>query len=294
MGAQRAVGIDRVGISDERQQRDVVGRVAVGGAAFQVEVLRRGEGLDGRGLGRAVQRLAHQPAGVDAADRLGDRAERAAQAQPPRDDGGGLHRGGRDQPHALARVQVGLGERPRARPDAAGHVLVVDLLADRHEFGDAVPGDDRERAVPRVRHVPRVLRAGQPEVRLLPGELHQLALAEELALVQAAAQVEDRRALHHGVVQVEERRGLRVARGRELRLGRGLAGGLGGRLAGQLAAFGGHPLAGGEPGPAGAGRSGIGRGRAGPGHAPSIATARGDSGCAGMTREWPPAAQWAA
>ncbi len=65
--------------------------------------------------------------------------------------------------------------------------------------------DDGQRAVAGVLHVLGVLDAGDPEPRLLPGEPGQLAALEELPLAQAATEVEDRGALHHGVVQVEER-----------------------------------------------------------------------------------------
>ncbi len=51
---------------------------------------RAGERADRLGLGRAVQRLADEPAGVDAVLDLGDRAQRAGQAEPARDDAGEL------------------------------------------------------------------------------------------------------------------------------------------------------------------------------------------------------------
>lgn len=130
----------------------------------------------------------------------------SAPVRPSRagDDRGGLHRGRGDQPDALPGVEVGLGEGPGAGPDAVGHVLVVDLLADGHQLGDPVPLDDGQGAVAGVLHVFRVLDARQSEPGLLPGEPGQLAALEELPLVQATAEVEDRRALHDGVVQVEE------------------------------------------------------------------------------------------
>lgn len=56
-------------------------RVAVRRAAVQVEALGGGQGADGLGLRRAVQRLADELAGVDAVDGLGDRAEGAGQAE---------------------------------------------------------------------------------------------------------------------------------------------------------------------------------------------------------------------
>ncbi len=91
-------------------------------------------------LGRAVQDLADQPAGVVAVDALGDRAQRAGQPQPAGDDQRQLDRGGGDQPDPLPGVEVHLGQRPGAGPDPVGHQLVVDLLAERRELGDRTAG----------------------------------------------------------------------------------------------------------------------------------------------------------
>lgn len=171
-----------------------------------------------------MQRLADQLAGVHAVDGLGDRAQGAGQAEAAGDHLGDLHGRGRDEPDLLAGVEVGLGQGAGARPDALGHVLVVDLLADDRQFGDAVALDDGERGVLGFLHVLGVLGAGQPEPRLLPGESGQVAGLEELPLVQAAAEVEERGALHDGVVEVEERGGPVVAEDREFRF---LDGGVG-------------------------------------------------------------------
>ena len=127
--------------------------------------------------------------------------------------GGDLDRGGGHQPDPLARVEVHLGQRPGARPDLVGHHLVEDLLADAGELGDGVPGDERQRRLARlVRRCPSPRRPTSRNLRLLPGEPADVARREELPAVQAAGQVEDRGALHHGVVDVEERRGVRVGR----------------------------------------------------------------------------------
>ena len=74
-----------------------------------------------------------------------------------------------------------------------------------------------------------VLHADDAEVGLLPGRREDLACREELALVQSAGEMEDARALHHRVVDVEERGHRGVGRRGEggLHLGRrgsGLAG----------------------------------------------------------------------
>ena len=52
--------------------------------------------------------------------------------------------------------------------------------------------------------VSRVLPAGQSEVRLQPDPLEDDPGGEETAPVELPGQMEQRRALHHGVVQVEE------------------------------------------------------------------------------------------
>ncbi|GAA3090077.1 hypothetical protein GCM10020254_38830 [Streptomyces goshikiensis] len=85
--------------------------------------------------------------------------------------------------------------------------------------------DDGQGAVAGVLHVLGVLDSGQPEPGLLPGEAGELAPLEELALVEAASEVEDRGALHDGVVEVEEGGGQIVPGD-----GEGVRGGLGGRF----------------------------------------------------------------
>src|SRR3546814_2171620 len=63
-----------------------------------------------------------------------------------------------------------------------------------------------------------VLHAGDPEVGLLVGGAEDVSGGEELATVQALSQVEDAGALHHRVVDVEERRSRGVTRHVERRL----------------------------------------------------------------------------
>ncbi len=162
-----------------------------------------------------MQQLSDQRAGVDPVDVLSNGAERAGQAEPPGDDRGDLDRGGGDQPHPLPLVEVELGQGSRARPDPVGHPLVEDLLAQQLQLLHGVPGDEGERRGSCVGHVLGVLDADEPEVGLLPGRSQDVAGGEELPVVQATGQVEDRGALHHGVVDVEERRGGRVGLHRE-------------------------------------------------------------------------------
>ena len=121
-----------------------------------------------------------------------------------------------DQPDPLARLQVTLRQLAAALPDPVGHGLVVDLLAQRDDVADLVPGDEGECGFPGGIDVLGVLRAADPEVDLLPGHLREIPRAEHLAGGQPAGEVVDRRAPHEGVVHVEERPGRRVGNRRRV------------------------------------------------------------------------------
>jgi hypothetical protein len=162
-----------------------------------------------------VQHLAHQLTGVDAVDVFGDGSQGAGETEPSGDDVGDLDRRGRHQPHPLAAVEVLLGDRSRAGPDALGHVLVEDLLADLLQLTDRVPLDEGQRGRPGLGDVLGVLDTGDAEVHLLPDRAEDVAGREELAAMQPAREVEDRRALHDRVVDVEERRRRDVGLGGE-------------------------------------------------------------------------------
>ena len=183
--AQPGVRVDRARVADEGQHRQVVVGVGVRRAAAQVEPLAGGERLDRLALGRAVQHVADQAAGVDAVHVLGDGAHGAGQPEPAGDDLGDLDRRGGHQPDPLALVEVQLGERAGARPDPVRHALVEDLLAELLELGDGVAGDEAERGVAGVGDVLGVLDADDAEVGLLPRRTEDLAGGEELASVQA-------------------------------------------------------------------------------------------------------------
>ena len=161
-------------------------------------------------LAGPVHDIADQPAGVCPVDDLGDRAERAGQAEPLRDDPADLDRRGGDQPDPLTVVEVLLGERPAAGPDPRRHELVEDLRGEPLDVLDPPALDESERGVLGLRHVAGVFERQHPEAQLLPGEPGQVTGREVLAGGEAAGEPVDRGALHHRVVDVEERRRGRV------------------------------------------------------------------------------------
>jgi hypothetical protein len=131
------------------------------------------------------------------------------------------------------RVQVHLGEGAGAGPDPVGHQLVVDLLTEGGDLRHRPARDERERGVAAGGGGVRGLPAADAELQLLPCEAHEVGRGEELPRGEAAGEVEDRGADHHGVVDVEERGGGEV---RERYVGRaavaGCHGGRGGSLTG--------------------------------------------------------------
>src|SRR5215218_3325800 len=165
-------------------------------------------------LSAAVQDVADQAAGEDAVDRLGNRAERAGQPQPAGDRIRQFIRGRGDQPYLLARVQVHLRQRARARPDLVRDDLVKDLLADGDEFRGRPSLDERQRLAPACGDVVAVLPAGELELGLCVRESGQIAVGEVLARRQSAREVNQRRPLHERVVDVEERGSSQVRRRR--------------------------------------------------------------------------------
>jgi len=87
-----AVGVHGAGVPDRAEHRQVVGRIGVGRARREVEPLALGEGADGVGLRRSVQRLSLQPSGVEAVDHLGHRADPTGETEASGDQAGELVR----------------------------------------------------------------------------------------------------------------------------------------------------------------------------------------------------------
>ena len=109
-------------------------------------------------------------------------------------------------------VEVHLGEGAGALPDAVGHQLVVDLLTELDELGHGLTGDEGQGLLAVGADVLGRALAAEPELQLLPDEPAHVRAGEEVPGGQATGEVEDRRAHHHGVVDVEERRGREVGR----------------------------------------------------------------------------------
>jgi hypothetical protein len=204
-------------VPDEAEQGQVVDRVRVGPTLREVEPLLRRQRPDGGRLRLAVQHGAHETPGVDAVDGLGDGSEGAGETQPVGDDGRQFDGGGGDEPDAPPVLEVALCQRCRARPDAVGHLLVVDLLAECDDVGDPLAGHEGEGRFAAALQVGRVL-AAQPQPHLARGEADEVTPGEQVAGGHAPREVVDRRADHDRVVDVEEggrRSGQRVLGGRD-------------------------------------------------------------------------------
>src|SRR5437764_14402732 len=98
-----------------------------------------------------------------------------------------------------------LRKRARAGPDPVRHEVVVDLFAERHDLSNLVAGDKAQRGFLRLFHVCGILYAFHAKGDLLPRELCEIAPAEEVTSGKPTREVIDRSALHHRVVDVEER-----------------------------------------------------------------------------------------
>jgi len=101
-------------------------------------------------------------------------------------------------------VEVHLGQRPGARPDAVGDQLVVDFFTQLGDLRGLPARHERQRLLTAGRNGGGVLLTADPETQLLPGEPGHVRGSEILASGQPSGEVEDRRAHDHGVVDVEE------------------------------------------------------------------------------------------
>src|SRR6185437_9843967 len=93
-----------------------------------------------------------------------------------------------------------------AFPDFLGDDLVEDLFAKLHQLGGRATFDEGERFAPAGGDVVAVLFAEDLKLGLRVDKSEYVAIREILAGGQAAAEVNQRRALHQRVVDIEERR----------------------------------------------------------------------------------------
>jgi hypothetical protein len=74
-----------------------------------------------------------------------------------------------------------------------------------------VPGDEPQGRLLGLFHVLGVFDTAEPERQLLPGECREVTPVEEIPCGETTCEVIDRCALHHRVVDVEERRNSRIS-----------------------------------------------------------------------------------
>ena len=109
----------------------------------------------------------------------------------------------RDQPHLVALGEVLTRERDGLRPEVGQDVLLVDVVGEHDEGLFGVTADQAERSLLGVRQVLPVLADGK-ESELVPGEHRNVAERDQPATPRLATHVEDARATHERVVDVEE------------------------------------------------------------------------------------------
>ena len=171
------------------------------------------------GLALVVQHVTVELAGVDAVDRLDAGAERAGQPELAGDEVADLPRRRRDQPHLVALADVllreldGLGVEPPADavlPDALGELDDVGLLRCRADRPSAFSRADLRW----LSFSPLVMNR-----RLMPGERGDVAPGDDLLVPRLAPELEQARAAHQRVVDIEEREDRAFARSRGQILG---------------------------------------------------------------------------
>ena len=139
---------------------------------------------------------------------------------------GDLDRGGGDQPHPLA-LRRGASGPARGCPARSGRAIASSKISSPSSSSSAtgVPGDERQGRACAPRRRARGSRRRRSGSRPASRRPRQVSRGEELAAVQPAGEVEDAGALHHRVVDVEER-----GRGRVEFGGSGSGGGSGVRM----------------------------------------------------------------
>src|SRR5699024_2250263 len=108
-----------------------------------------------------------------------NRAQSPGETQGTGDDLRQLYRSCGDQPHAVACLQVLLGELASAREDPLGNRVLPDLLRERHDLCLAAAAHDLESPLLARSDIRLALGAGEDELRLLPREARDVPHGEE-------------------------------------------------------------------------------------------------------------------
>ena len=214
ISAEAFVGIDGAWVPDERQHGQVIVRIGVGVAAGQVKTFSFGDGIDRHGLAFAMKHFADKFTCVNTINVFGDGAQRPGQPESAGDGVGNFDRCGGDKPYPLTAIEMLLRERACAGPDLVSHVLVEDLFADLFKFGDRMALDEGQTLGTGLGNMFGILDARDAKIGLLPHASGDVSGREELTSVQSTGKMEDRSALHNGVVDIEKRRCFEVGFGR--------------------------------------------------------------------------------
>ncbi len=201
--AELLVGVHGDGVTDGTQHRQVRFRVGVRIGGGEINALADGELADGNRLSLAVGEHAAGAARVDAVMDLGDaRADRAVEGEHVGKHLGQLLRSCGDDvgpsPRVLMLVGDGQHLRVQARQDPR-----QDVRAEPLDVADPRPLQARRDAVAQRRGA-LVRRAVEPEADIGPGVGRELAASEEAGSVGRARELEGRRALHQGSIEVEK------------------------------------------------------------------------------------------
>jgi hypothetical protein len=129
---------------------------------------------------------------------------RATQPEPPGDDLGQFDRCTGDEPDRVAEFQMSFGQSAGPVPDPSGEALVVDLLAERDDFGDLQARADRQRALAHTGELAGMF-APPTERDMLTGVAGDLPTSDQPMAHHPRPGMEQRGALDQGVIQVEER-----------------------------------------------------------------------------------------
>ena len=202
--AELTIGVHRVWVADYFEQRQVVDRIAVRAACVEVEVLASGERPDCGRFCLSVEDLTDESSGPYAVFDLGDRAQRAAQPEPPGHDLDQFDWRASDDPNRIAPLQMLFGQPAGPAPDPSGETLVVNLFTESYHFGDLQACPDCQRSFAHVGELADMF-APPTERDMLTSVASDLPTSDQSMAHHARPGMEQHRALDQGVIQIEER-----------------------------------------------------------------------------------------